>query len=51
MSCISRIRGSKYLRRVVRRCSKCCATSVTALNFEEFEDALREEVLLTLGAR
>ena len=28
-----------------------CDECETALNFEEFEDALRKEVLLTLGAR
>ena len=28
-----------------------CDECETALNFEEFEDALRREVLLTLGAR
>jgi hypothetical protein len=28
-----------------------CDECETALNFEEFEDTLRREVLLTLGAR
>jgi len=28
-----------------------CDECETALNFEEFEDSLRKEVLLTLGAR
>jgi len=28
-----------------------CDECETALKFEEFEDALRKEVLLTLGAR
>ena len=28
-----------------------CDECDTALNFEEFEDALRREVLLTIGAR
>jgi 5-methylcytosine-specific restriction endonuclease McrA len=28
-----------------------CDECETALNFEEFEDTLRKEVLLTLGAR
>lgn len=28
-----------------------CDECETALNFEEFEDALRREVLLTIGAR
>jgi len=37
--------GRPYVQELL--CDEC----ETALNFEEFEDALRKEVLLTLGAR
>jgi hypothetical protein len=41
----------KCLKRAVRRSEVLCDECESALNFEEFEDTLRKEVLLTIGAR
>jgi hypothetical protein len=43
--------GRVEVSSAVRRCSVLCVSAGPALDFEQVEDTLKREVLLTIGAR